>query len=83
MGKFSVSLDVVEQPLIQALFLPKNLIWVSCIETTSATLLLEILYVQLQAPGSEHDREDRFSIRYLDTALSNPARQLRDSPQCV
>ena len=51
MGKTSVSLAVVEQPLIKARFLPENCVWVPCIEATSATLLLEILYTQLRVPG--------------------------------
>ena len=50
MGKTSVSLGIVEQPLIKARFLPENRVWVPCIEATSATLLLEILYTQLQLP---------------------------------
>ena len=52
MGKTSVALGVVEQPLINARFLPKNIAWVPCIEATSATLLLEILSTQLQVPGN-------------------------------
>ena len=51
MGKTSVALGVVEQPLIKARFLPENIVWVPCIEATSATLLLEILCAQLQVPG--------------------------------
>jgi tetratricopeptide (TPR) repeat protein len=50
MGKTSVSLAVVELPLIQERFPGKNCVWVPCIEATSATLLLEILYIQLQVP---------------------------------
>ena len=52
MGKTSVALGVVEQPLVKARFLPENIIWVPCIEATSATLLLEILSTQLQVPGN-------------------------------
>ena len=52
MGKTSVSLGVVEQPLIKTRFLPENIVWVPCIEATSATLLLEILCTQLQVPGN-------------------------------
>ena len=48
MGKTSVALGVVEQSLIKAWFLPENIVWVPCIEATSATLLLEILSTQLQ-----------------------------------
>jgi len=53
MGKTSVSLAVVEQPLIKKRFLPENCIWVPCIEARSATLLLEILYIQLRVPGNK------------------------------
>ena len=52
MGKTSVALGVVEQFLIKERFLPENIIWVPCIEATSATLLLEILSTQLQVPGN-------------------------------
>ena len=53
MGKTSVSLAVVESPLIKERFPGGNCVWVPCIEATSATLLLEILYTQLQVPGEE------------------------------
>jgi len=53
MGKTSVSLAVVELPLIKERFLGGNRVWVPCIEATSATLLLEILYIQLQVPGDK------------------------------
>jgi len=52
MGKTSVALGVVKQPLIKARFLPENVVWMPCIEATSATLLLEILCTQLQVPGN-------------------------------
>ena len=52
MGKTSVALGVVEQSLIKARFLPENIVWVPCIEATSATPLLEILSTQLQVPGN-------------------------------
>jgi len=48
MGKTSVSLAVVESPSIKERFPGGNLVWVPCIEAASATLLLEILYIQLQ-----------------------------------
>ena len=53
MGKTSVSLAVVESPLLQDRFPPCNRIWVPCIEATSATLLLEILYIQLRVSGDK------------------------------
>jgi hypothetical protein len=52
MGKTSVSLAVVELPLIKERFPGGNCVWVPCIEATSAALLLEILYIQLQVPGA-------------------------------
>ena len=51
MGKTSVSLAVVESLLIKERFRGGNCVWVPCIEAKSATLFLEILYIQLQAPG--------------------------------
>ena len=57
MGKTSVALGVVERSLIKARFLPENIVWVPCIEATSANLLLEILSTQLQVPGNTGDRK--------------------------
>jgi tetratricopeptide (TPR) repeat protein len=53
MGKTSVSLAVVEQPLIKEQFPGGNCVWVPCIEATSTALLLEILYIQLQVPEDQ------------------------------
>ena len=53
MGKTSVSLAVVESSVLRKRFPPRNCVWVPCIEATSATLLLEILYIQLQVPGDK------------------------------
>jgi tetratricopeptide (TPR) repeat protein len=53
MGKTAVSLAVVESPLIEERYPGGNLVWVPCIEATSATLFLEILYIQLQVPGDK------------------------------
>jgi hypothetical protein len=53
MGKTSVSLAVVELPLIKKRFPGGNVVWVPCIAATSAILLLEILYIQLQVPGEK------------------------------
>ena len=59
MGKTSVSLAVVESPLIKQRFPGGNIIWVPCIEATSATLFLEILYTQLQVPGDKQVTLDK------------------------
>ena len=58
MGKTSVSLGVVEHPLVKARFPPDNRVWVPCIEATSATLLLETLYTQLRIPRNKQITSD-------------------------
>jgi hypothetical protein len=67
MGKTSVSLGVVEQPTIKARFLPENIVWVPCIEATSATLLLKILSIQLQVSGNAQVTIEEI-ISLLDTS---------------
>jgi hypothetical protein len=67
MGKTSVSLAVVESALIEERFPGGNLVWVPCIEATSATLLLEILYTQLQVPGDKQVTLDKI-ISELDAS---------------
>jgi hypothetical protein len=66
MGKTSVSLAVVELPLIKEHFLGGNCVWVPCIEATSAALLLEILYIQLQVPGDKQVTLEKI-ISHLNT----------------
>ena len=65
MGKTSVSLAVVESPLLQERFPPGSRVWVPCIEATSVTLLLEILYVQLEVPGDKQVTLEKI-ILHLD-----------------
>jgi hypothetical protein len=70
MGKTSVSLAVSELPLIIVIkerFPGGNIVWVPCIEATSATLLLEILHIQLQVvPGDQQVTLEKI-ISELDT----------------
>ena len=66
MGKTSVSLAVVELPFIKKRFTRGNTVWVPCIAATSATLLLEILYIQLQIPGDKEVTLEKI-ISELDT----------------
>jgi len=66
MGKTSVSLAVIELPIIKDRFLGGNVIWVPCIEATSVTLLLEILYTQVQVPGDKQVTLENI-ISELDT----------------
>ena len=77
MGKTSVLLAVVELPTIKERFPGGNLIWVPCIEATSSTLLLEILYTQLQVPGDKQMTLDKI-ISELDT-LKQPCLILLDN----
>ena len=79
MGKTSVSLGVVEQPLIKTHFLPENLVWVPCIEATSATLLLEILSTQLQVPGNTGQATVEKIISLLATTSTQPRLILLDN----
>jgi hypothetical protein len=67
MGKTSTSLAVVESPLLQERFPPANCVWVPCIEATTATLLLEILYIQLQVPVDKQITLERV-ISELDSS---------------
>ncbi|KDR66877.1 hypothetical protein GALMADRAFT_258757 [Galerina marginata CBS 339.88] len=53
MGKTSVSLAVVESPLVRARFLPRNRVWVPCIGAKTAALFLGTLYIQLKVPGDK------------------------------
>ncbi|KAJ3513168.1 hypothetical protein NLJ89_g3100 [Agrocybe chaxingu] len=77
MGKTSVSLAVVESPLIKERFPDGNCVWVPCIEATSATLFLEILYVQLQVSGDKQVTLEKI-ITELDT-LKEPRLILLDN----
>ena len=77
MGKTSVSLAVVELPLIKERFPAGNLVWLPCIEATSATLLLEILYIQLQIPGDKQVTLEKI-VSELDT-LKQPRLILVDN----
>ena len=75
MGK--TSLAVVESPLITERFPSRNCVWVPCIEAMSATLLLEILYTQLQVPGDKQVTLEKITSE-LDT-LKQPHLILLDN----
>jgi len=77
MGKTSVSLAIVESLLIKERFPGENCVWVPCIEATSATLLLEILYTQLQVPRDKQITLEKI-ISELDT-LKQPRLILLDN----
>ena len=77
MGKTSVSLAVVESPLIKKQFPGGNCFWVPCIEATTASLLLEILYIQLQVPGDKQVKLEKI-ISHLN-ASNQPSLILFDN----
>ena len=78
MGKTSVSLGVVEQPLIKTRFLSENIVWVPRIEGTSATLL-EILSTQLQVPGNTGQATIEKIVSLLAATSTQPRLILLDN----
>jgi len=48
MGKTSLSLAIVNSDLVQAKFQEDHRVWVPCLEATSATLFLQVLYTSLR-----------------------------------
>jgi len=48
MGKTSLSLAIVGSDLVQAMFQERHRVWVPCLEATSATLFLQVLYTSLR-----------------------------------
>ena len=77
MGKTSVSLAVVESPRIKERFLGGNVVWVPCIEATTATVFLEILSIQLQVPVNHQVTLEKIILE-LDT-LKHPRLILVDN----
>jgi hypothetical protein len=67
MGKTSVPLAVVALPLIKERFPGGNCVWVPCIEAKSPSLLLEILYIQLQVAGDKQVTLEKI-ISHLDSS---------------
>ena len=59
-------LAIVKSPLIKEWFPSENVVWLPCIEATSANLLLKILYIQLQITGDKQVTLERI-ISELDT----------------
>jgi len=48
MGKTSLALAIVESPLVGVKFPQERCIWVPCVEATSGTLFLQVLYTSLR-----------------------------------
>ena len=48
MGKTSLALAIIESPLVQVKFQEEHRVWVPCLEATSASLFLQVLYTSLR-----------------------------------
>ena len=48
MGKTSLALAIIESPVVQAKFQEDNRVWVPCLEATSGSLFLQVLYTSLR-----------------------------------
>ena len=48
MGKTSLALAIVSSDPVQARFQEEHRVWVSCLEATSASLFLQVLYTSLR-----------------------------------
>jgi len=48
MGKTSLALAIIESPLVKAKFQEEHRVWVPCVEATSASLFLQVLYTSLR-----------------------------------
>jgi len=48
MGKTSLALAIIESPLVQAKFQEERRVWVPCVEATSGSLFLQVLYTSLR-----------------------------------
>jgi len=48
MGKTSLALAIIDSPLVKAKFQEERRVWVPCVEATSASLFLQVLYTSLR-----------------------------------
>ena len=48
MGKTSLALAIIESPLVRAKFQEERRVWVPCVEATSGSLFLQVLYTSLR-----------------------------------
>ena len=48
MGKTSLALAIIDSPLVQAKFQEERRVWVPCLEATSASLFMQVLYTSLR-----------------------------------
>jgi len=71
MGKTSLALAVVASPLVQAKFPEKRCVWVPCVEATSGSLFLQVLYTSLRVQ------------RQTDSVLSDIIVELKSSHEPI
>jgi len=69
MGKTSLALAIIESPLVKAKFQEEHRVWVPCVEATSASLFLQVLYTSLQVQ------------RKTDSVMSNILYELKSSKE--
>jgi len=69
MGKTSIALAIIESPLVQAKFQEEHRVWVPCVEATSASLFLQVLYMSLRVQ------------RQTDSVMSDILYELKSSKE--
>ena len=77
MGKTSISLAIVESPLVQAKYPEERRVWVPCVEAISASLLLQVLYTSLRVKRQTESTMD--DILYELKASKEPILLLLDN----
>ena len=69
MGKTSLALAIIESPLVQVKFQEEHRVWVPCLEATSASLFLQVLYTSLRVK------------RQTDSVMSDILYELKSSKE--
>jgi len=69
MGKTSLALAIIESPLVQVKFQEDHRVWVPCVEATSASLFLQVLYTSLRVK------------RQTDSVMSDILYELKSSKE--
>jgi len=77
MGKTSLALAIVGSPLVRAKFPKDRCVWVPCVEATSATFLLQVLYTSLRVKRQSESVMD--DILYELNASHEPLLLLLDN----
>jgi len=69
MGKTSLALAIIDSPLVKAKFQEEHRVWVPCVEATSASLFLQVLYTSLRVQ------------RQTDSVMSDILYELKSSKE--